>query len=176
MSTVNFNEMLMDNAEFLKPFAITLTHDQEKARDLFQETILRAMTYRDKYHVGTNIKAWLYTIMRNIFINDYRTRARRRLLFDSNAGGVLPDAKQPVAVNMAESQIGEKLIWEAIHSLPGVFKTPFMLHLNGFKYQYISKQLNQPLGTVKSRIHFARKLLRQYLDNVNAVGLPGANG
>ena len=61
--------MLLHNAEFLKPFAITLTRDSEEAKDLFQETLYRALANEDKYNIGTNIKAWLYTIMRNIFIN-----------------------------------------------------------------------------------------------------------
>jgi RNA polymerase sigma factor (sigma-70 family) len=170
MSEANFNEMLMRNADFLKPFAITLTHDNERAKDLFQDTMMRAMTYRDKYNVGTNIKAWLYTIMRNIFINDYRTKQRRKSLFEQRNAGVLNEMKQPVTENLAESRIGEKLIWEGIHQLPEVFRTPFIMHLKGYKYDFISKQLNQPLGTVKSRIFFARKLLKQYLEQLHGNG------
>ena len=70
MSTFEFDQLLLTNAEFLKPFAVTLTRDNETARDLFQETLYRALANKEKYHVGTNIKAWLYTIMRNIFINN----------------------------------------------------------------------------------------------------------
>jgi RNA polymerase sigma factor (sigma-70 family) len=83
MSTVEFNQMLVNNAEFLKPFAITLTRDTEAAKDLFQETLYRAIANKDKYNVGTNIKAWLYTIMRNIFINNYRRKAKQNTIFDS---------------------------------------------------------------------------------------------
>ena len=71
MSNIEFNQLLVNNAEFLKPFAITLTRDTEDAKDLFQETIFRALANKDKYNVGTNVKAWLYTIMRNIFINNF---------------------------------------------------------------------------------------------------------
>ena len=78
MSTLEFNQLLVSNAEFLKPFAVTLTRDSETAKDLFQETLYRAISNRDKYNVGTNIKAWLYTIMRNIFINNYRRRAKQQ--------------------------------------------------------------------------------------------------
>ena len=67
MATAEFNQLLVNNAEFLKPFAITLTRDSEAAKDLFQETLYRALANKDKYNVGTNIKAWLYTIMRNVF-------------------------------------------------------------------------------------------------------------
>ena len=70
MSAIEFDDLLVSNAEFLRPFAITLTRDIEQANDLFQETLYRALANRDKYNVGTNIKAWFYTIMRNIFINN----------------------------------------------------------------------------------------------------------
>ncbi|MGL5945452.1 MAG: sigma-70 family RNA polymerase sigma factor, partial [Sediminibacterium sp.] len=83
MSTQEFNQMLLHNTEFLKPFAITLTRDNEAAKDLYQETLFRALANKDKYNVGTNIKAWLYTIMRNIFINNYRRKAKQATIFDS---------------------------------------------------------------------------------------------
>jgi len=82
MSIVEFNQMLLANAEFLRPFAITLTRDNETAKDLFQETLLRALANKEKYNVGTNIKAWLYTIMRNVFINNYRKKARQNTVLD----------------------------------------------------------------------------------------------
>ena len=72
MPALDFNKTLLLHAEFLKPFAITLTHDSEEAKDLFQETLYRALANKEKYNIGTNLKAWLYTIMRNIFINNYR--------------------------------------------------------------------------------------------------------
>src|SRR5690606_18213980 len=72
MTTQVFNEMLVDNSSFLQPVAISLTHDREEAKDLMQETLCRAIANKEKYQEGTNIKAWLYTIMRNIFINNYR--------------------------------------------------------------------------------------------------------
>ena len=78
MSTVEFNEILLGNADFLKPFAINLTRDNEAANDLYQETLYKALANHDKYSTGTNIKAWLFTIMRNIFINDYRRKAKQR--------------------------------------------------------------------------------------------------
>ncbi|MEJ7682665.1 MAG: sigma-70 family RNA polymerase sigma factor [Segetibacter sp.] len=85
MSTIEFNQLLLTNAEFLRPFAITLTHDNETAKDLFQETLFRALANKEKYNVGTNIKAWLYTIMRNIFINNYRRKARQNTVLDNTS-------------------------------------------------------------------------------------------
>ena len=122
MSTVEFNQMLVNNAEFLKPFAITLTRDQEAAKDLFQETLYRALANRDKYNVGTNIKAWLYTIMRNIFINNYRRKVKQNTIFDSTPNDFLINQTQSVVANNAESNLRLKDIQEAIHNLPQIFR------------------------------------------------------
>jgi RNA polymerase sigma-70 factor (ECF subfamily) len=85
MSAAEFNVLLLNNADPLRPFAVSLTRDQEIAKDLFQETLYKALTNQDKYSTGTNIKAWLFTIMRNIFINDYRKKAKQRAVFDNGA-------------------------------------------------------------------------------------------
>jgi RNA polymerase sigma-70 factor (ECF subfamily) len=164
MSTVEFNQMLVNNAEFLKPFAITLTRDSEAAKDLFQETLFRALANKDKYSVGTNIKAWLYTIMRNIFINNYRRKVKQNTIFDSTPNDFLINQTQSVVVNNAESNLRLKDIQEAIHNLPQIFRNPFLLYFDGFKYHEIADMLGEPLGTIKSRIHFARKLLKTQIE------------
>jgi len=164
MSTVEFNQMLVNNAEFLKPFAITLTRDSEAAKDLFQETLFRALANKDKYSVGTNIKAWLYTIMRNIFINNYRRKVKQNTIFDSTPNDFLLNQTQSVVANNAESNLRLKDIQEAIHNLPQIFRNPFLLYFDGFKYHEIADMLNEPLGTIKSRIHFARKLLKTQIE------------
>lgn len=164
MSTVEFNQMLVNNAEFLKPFAITLTRDSEAAKDLFQETLYRAISNKDKYHVGTNIKAWLYTIMRNIFINNYRRKAKQQTIFDSTPNEyILNSSPAAVLPNNAESNLRMKDIQMAIHNLPEIFRNPFLLYFDGYKYHEIAEMLEEPLGTIKSRIHFARKLLKEQL-------------
>jgi RNA polymerase sigma factor (sigma-70 family) len=164
MSTVEFNQMLVNNAEFLKPFAITLTRDSEAAEDLFQETLFRALSNKDKYSVGTNIKAWLYTIMRNIFINNYRRKVKQNTIFDSTPNDFLINQTQSVVANNAESNLRLKDIQEAIHNLPQIFRNPFLLYFDGFKYHEIADMLSEPLGTIKSRIHFARKLLKTQIE------------
>ena len=164
MSTVEFNQMLVNNAEFLKPFAITLTRDSEAAKDLFQETLFRALANKDKYSVGTNIKAWLYTIMRNIFINNYRRKVKQNTIFDSTPNDFLINQTQSVVDNNAESNLRLKDIQEAIHNLPQIFRNPFLLYFDGFKYHEIADMLSEPLGTIKSRIHFARKLLKTQIE------------
>jgi RNA polymerase sigma factor (sigma-70 family) len=163
MSVKEFNQVLLENADFLKPFAVNLTKDSEAANDLYQETLYKALANQEKYNVGTNIKAWLFTIMRNIFINDYRRKAKQKTVFDNSANDYLINLKQASVSNAAESSLRMKEITEAIHQLPDIFKTPFRLYFDGYKYQEIADVLAEPLGTVKSRIHFARKLLKERL-------------
>jgi RNA polymerase sigma factor (sigma-70 family) len=163
MPTTDFNEVLLENADFLKPFAINLTRDSEAANDLYQETLYKALANKEKYNVGTNIKAWLFTIMRNIFINDYRRKAKQKTIFDNTSNDYLINLKQASVSNAAESDLRIKEIYAAIHQLPEIFKVPFQLYFDGYKYQEIADVLAEPLGTVKSRIHFARKLLKERL-------------
>ena len=163
MLTQEFSELLVTNADFLKPFAINLTRDSEEANDLFQETLYKALANQEKYNVGTNIKAWLFTIMRNIFINNYRRKAKQRTIFDSTPNEFLINQKQSTVANAAESNLKMKEIQEAISSLPDIFKTPFLLYFDGYKYNEIADMLQEPLGTIKSRIHFARKLLKEQI-------------
>lgn len=164
MASLDFNEMLLSNADYLKPFAFTLTRDNESARDLMQETMYRALANKEKYNAGTNIKAWMYTIMRNIFINDYRKKSRQQTIFDSTPNDFLLDYNQTAVSNSAEINLTLKDIRASIHELPDIFKHPFVLYFEGYKYNEIASLLNEPLGTIKSRIHFARKLLKEQLN------------
>ena len=163
MLTQEFSQLLVTNADFLKPFAINLTRDSEEANDLFQETLYKALANQEKYNAGTNIKAWLFTIMRNIFINNYRRKAKQRTIFDSSPNEFLINQKQAAIGNAAESNLSMKEIQEAISSLPEIFKTPFLLYFDGYKYNEIAELQKEPLGTIKSRIHFARKLLKEQI-------------
>jgi RNA polymerase sigma factor (sigma-70 family) len=163
MSTPEFNQMLLKNTEYLKPFAITLTRDNEVAKDLLQETMYRALANKEKYNAGTNIKAWLYTIMRNIFINNYRRKSKQNTVFDHTQNDFLLNHNQATVNNEAENGLKLKEINKAIHNLPHIFRNPFMLYFEGYKYHEIAELLNEPLGTIKSRIHFARKLLKEQL-------------
>jgi RNA polymerase sigma factor (sigma-70 family) len=163
MSALDFDQMLISNTDFLKPFAFTLTRDNEAAKDLIQETLFRALANRDKYNVGTNIKAWLYTIMRNIFINNYRRKSKQNTIFDNSPNEFLIDNNQGAVSNEAIAKLNMKEVQEAIHQLPVIFRNPFLLYFDGFKYHEIADMLQEPLGTIKSRIHFARKLLKSQI-------------
>lgn len=158
MGITEFNSLVLNNSEGLKPFAISLTRDHEEANDLCQETLYKAFAYRDKYEQGTNIKAWLYTIMRNIFINDYRRNGRKKVVYDAMK------YSQTQYATSSEINLRLKEIDNAIHKLPAIFKSACILYLQGYKYHEIAYALNEPLGTIKSRIHFAKKLLQKHLD------------
>jgi RNA polymerase sigma-70 factor (ECF subfamily) len=164
MSALEFDKMLLENADFLRPFAITLTRDHETANDLLQETMYRALANKEKYNIGTNIKAWLYTIMRNIFINNYRRKAKQNTIFDKTPNEFLLNYNQSVVANPAEGNIKLKEINAALESLPEIFRKPFMLYFDGYKYHEIADMLEEPLGPIKSRIHFARKLLKAHIE------------
>ena len=161
MSAAEFNDLLLSNAEPLKPFAVSLTRDQEIAKDLFQETLYKALANQDKYSTGTNIKAWLFTIMRNIFINDYRRKAKQKIIFDNSGSDRLVKLSNVMVRNEGENSLQWKEINEAIYKIPHIFKVPFLLYFEGYRYHEISEWLGEPLGTIKSRIHFARKLLKE---------------
>lgn len=128
MSSTEFNNLLLGNADFLRPYAVTLTKDSESAKDLYQETIFRALSNHDKYLAGTNIRAWLYTIMRNIFINNYRRGNRQYRLLDNAVGDYLLSHQPSTIGNFAESDLRVKDIQMAVYGLPIIFKQPFMLY------------------------------------------------
>lgn len=163
MSDLEFNEMLVGHSDYLKPYAFTLTRDADAAGDLLQETMYRAMVNKEKYNAGTNIKAWIYTIMRNIFINDYRKQKRYRVVSSEDVTETTINAARTVA-NNAPGQLQWKDIQHAIHCLPDMFRQPFVLYYEGYRYNEISEALTVPLGTIKSRIHFSRKMLRAQLE------------
>lgn len=163
MSTAEFDSLVLNNAASLKPFAVSLTRDMETAKDLLQETLYKAFANREKYSAGTNVKAWLFTIMRNIFINDYRRKAKQKTIFNKGDETTIANSSKIAVANDGEQIAGEKEINKAIHALPQIFKVPFLLYFEGYRYHEIAEAMNEPLGTIKSRIHFARKLLKEEL-------------
>ena len=164
MSTLEFNNLITKHTNPLLAFARNLTKDHEDANDLLQETHLKAIRYKDKFKEGTNIKAWLFTIMKNTFINDYRRKRKQNTLFDSTDNSYYIDSNSHSTVyNGGETKCNMDFIQEAIADLPDELRIPFMSYFNGFKYNEIAEELELPLGTVKSRIFFARKELKSRL-------------
>jgi RNA polymerase sigma factor (sigma-70 family) len=163
MTTQEFNALVTKYSYSLKPFALSLTKDMEEAQDLLQETAYRALSSQDKYTDGTNLKAWLYTIMKNIFINNYRRRVKRNTIVDTTDNMFYINSTDTIIKNDAESGIAMADITQAIDKLNEDYRIPFLMHYQGFKYHEIADHLTLPIGTVKSRIHFARKELQKKL-------------
>ena len=164
MTDTDFGELLVLHSDFLRPYAMSLTHDHENASDLFQETMFKALTNRDKYQFGTNLKAWLHTIMRNTFINNYRRNKKFMHISTDNTTETQLLNRGSIAYNYGWSNVRMSEVRQAINDLPSVFRIAFELHYTGYKYQEIATLLKEPLGTVKSRIHFARKILMAKLE------------
>ncbi|HYE53841.1 MAG TPA: RNA polymerase sigma factor [Chitinophagaceae bacterium] len=162
MSVNEFNQVLVRHSDFLRPFAISLTRDTDAARDLMQETMYRALANKDKYNAGTNIKAWLYTILRNTFINNYRRKIKQNDLFRHTPAEYLTESG--ISPFSSDGRLREKEAWTRIMELPQLFRNPFVLYFEGYKYHEIAELYKEPLGTIKSRIHFARKLLKTQLE------------
>jgi len=161
MSTLEFNAQFDKLSRILHSFAYSLTKNVEDAKDLFQETAFRAMTNRDKFRPGTNFKAWLFTIMKNIFINNYRKKMKANTIMDSTDNMHYINSGSQVVRNDSGSNILMQELNNMIDHLDESLRIPFVMHYEGFKYQEIADELELPLGTVKSRIFFARKELKE---------------
>jgi RNA polymerase sigma-70 factor, ECF subfamily len=164
-ATVNpFQTEIINFGNTLRPFAYNLTKDMEEAKDLVQETIYKALKYKDKFSEGTNLKAWMFTIMRNIFINNYRRKVKQQTVVDTSENKFMIDSTPLTAKNEGMNKLVMQDINHAIDNLNSDIKVPFMMHFEGFKYQEIADELALPLGTVKSRIFFARRELKSKLN------------
>ncbi|MCH2084549.1 MAG: RNA polymerase sigma factor [Saprospiraceae bacterium] len=163
MSQLEFYTRFDQMASLLHSFAYTLTKNVEDAKDLYQETAFRAMTNREKFRPGTNFKAWLFTIMKNIFINNYRKKTKANTIMDSTDNMYYINSGSISISNGAESSIMMQELTKMIAGLDDSIKIPFLMHYQGYKYQEIADHLDLPLGTVKSRIFFARKELKDLI-------------
>ena len=167
MSTVEFNELLVSYKSPLQFFALKLTADEEEAKDLLQETMLKAITYRDKLLTKSSIKGWLYTIMKNTFINQYRRGGKFNEIMDKmQSQSYLSTASSNVSIS-PDKKINVLDMEEAIDSLSDDYRIPFRMKLEGFKYKEIGDEMGIPIGTVKSRIFLARKKLMGQLPEFN---------
>ena len=163
MNTYSFRKDLISVQEELLRFAYKLTADKEEANDLLQETSLKALDNEDKYMPDTNFKGWMYTIMRNIFINNYRRIVREQTFVDQTDNLYHLNLPQNSGFASTEGTYDLKEMHRIVNSLPRDYKVPFSMHVSGFTYREIADRLGLPLGTVKSRIFFTRQRLQQEL-------------
>lgn len=159
----DFEEKLIDLQHNMMNFALTLTTNKEEAKDLLQETTLRALDNKDKYYENVNFKGWVFTIMHNIFVNNYRRIVRTQTIIDQTENLYHLNLPQDSGFNTPEGAYTINEINKAINSFTEEYKVPFSMHVSGYKYEEIAQNLNLPIGTVKSRIFFARKRLQEML-------------
>ena len=163
MDAAKFRKELLEAQSELQRFAYKLTADKEEANDLLQETSLKALDNMDKYMPDTNFKGWVYTIMRNIFINNYRKVVRDQTFVDHTENLFHLNQSQEFDNYITENNYDSKEIYRVVNSLAREYRIPFLMHLSGFKYREIAERLSLPLGTVKSRIARARQKLAAFL-------------
>lgn len=158
MSTIEFQQQLIGLRQQLFYFALSLTKDRENASDLLQESMVRALTNRDKFQDNTNFKAWVYTIMKNTFINGHRRAKRTKALMDT-VDRERDQVRRVQTPASAEASVRMSEIGRSLERLDPAFREPFSMHHEGYKYHEIAERLHIPIGTVKSRIHQARQRL-----------------
>jgi RNA polymerase sigma factor (sigma-70 family) len=163
MTSLEFNHKLISLEDNMERFALSLTYNTEKAKDLLQETYLKALTYKDKYVEVANFKAWTFTIMKNTFINNYRRSVlEKAILLNAENLSLLPNLTE-LQLTKPDSETSYKEININIDALNDELKIPFKMHTEGYKYKEIAENLHLKIGTVKSRIFFARKKLMETL-------------
>ena len=167
MTAYEFNTRLIELKSNLQRFALSLTSDRDTALDLVQDTYLKAITYKDKFVDYTNLKAWVFTIMKNTFINNYRRNIKENTIIDGTQDLYYLNAPHDKGFISPESNYAEGEIYKAIDSLSDEFRIPFKMHLDGFKYHEIAEELGLKIGTVKSRIFFTRQKLMLMLKDYN---------
>ncbi len=163
MATSNFQSKLIDIQKNLLNFAYILTSNRDDAYDLLQDTTLKALDNEDKYVDNVNFKGWVFTIMRNIFINNYRKVVRSATVIDQTEDLYHLNLPQDSGFETPEGSFAAKEITAAINAFSDDYRIPFTMHVAGYKYNEIAEKMNLPLGTVKSRIFFARQRLQQSL-------------
>ena len=165
MTTIEFNTRLTLCNDSLQGFAMKLTRDTDDALDLVQETYLKALRYKTKYREENNFKGWMMTIMRNTFINVYRKKQRSNTFVDQTENSYyISGAEKPSSID-ASSSLLENEILTKIENLDEQYRVPFERYIEGFKYKEISDELDLPIGTIKSRIFNARKILSTQILN-----------
>lgn len=160
MNAAKFQSNLISLQANMLNFAYMLTSNRDDAYDLLQDTTIKALDNRDKYADNTNFKGWVFTIMRNLFINNYRRSVRQATMIDTTDNLVYLNISQESGLETPEGSCAEKEITAVIDALPDEFRIPFSMMVAGYKYNEIAEKMGLPLGTIKSRIFFARKRLQ----------------
>jgi len=164
MIKVEFCSQLLSLERHLRKFAYRLTLNKPNAKDLVQETFLKALINREKFVIDENFKAWTFTILRNAFINNYRRNSRQITFCDQTSESFYSNQTEESGSDDPDSVYSELEIKRNIEQLKDMLRVPFKMHIDGYKYKEIASKLNLNIGTVKSRIFLSRKQLRDQLN------------
>lgn len=163
MGSKNFKSKILSLQSNLLNFAYMLTSNKDDAYDLLQDTTLKVLDNEEKYVENVNFKGWVFTIMRNIFINNYRKYQRESTVVDQTEDLYHLNLPQESGLVTPDGSVAVQEITSAINSFPDEYRIPFSLLVSGYKYNEIAEKMQLPLGTVKSRIFYARKRLQEML-------------
>lgn len=163
MNALQFQKKLLSMQENMMNFALMLTSNRDDAQDLMQDTTLKVLDNQEKFVDNINFKGWVLTVMRNIFINNYHKLVRTQTVVDQSVDLYNLDVVNDSSFDSPDGAYRIQEITKAIDSLNKDMKIPFSMYLSGYKYNEISEKLGIPLGTVKSRIFFARQELQKNL-------------
>jgi len=163
MTLHEFNHRMLSLQDSLQYYAYSLTSNNDDANDLLQDTFFKALSNKDKFDPATNMKAWAYTIMKNTFINNYRKARRANTIIDDSQDLYYINSNQQTVSISPDSEFNHGEIMKTIRSLDDDQRVPFEMHVAGYKYKEIAKDLDLPIGTVKSRIFLTRNKLSEKL-------------
>lgn len=165
MSKTEFSNMIVNYQSFLEQLAMKLTKSVEDSNDLIQETYFKAIKNSDKFQEGTNIKGWLYTIMKNTFINAYRKKKNQNTFVDETENKYFLNLRESEKTATTDSLVDTEYLMRQINSVDKTYIETFMMYYNGYKYEEIAEIMGIPLGTVKSRIFLARRKMMDKLQD-----------
>lgn len=155
------NKEVWVHSDTLLKYANRFTKDENEAEDLLQNTLLKVLRYQESYSKGSNILGWIYTIMRSCFLNDCRKKKLAENYKNSSLS--INDPNMKSAENRGENRFAMEDLDAAMETIPEKYLSAFIMHFEGYKYYEIAEHFNVPEGTVKTRIHTARKLLQKKL-------------
>lgn len=168
MIAIDFNAEIIKHEQNLERFALSLAGNIDDAKDLVQDTYVKALLNKDKFMDHSNLKAWLYTILKNTFINKYRKSIREKVSVDHTPELYYLNQQKDSSNPLPDSKFSQEEIEDNIEKLDDDFKLPFSMHTSGYKYKEIADELDLKIGTVKSRIFFTRKKLMKSLQDYAA--------
>ena len=160
MNNLSLDTQICAHKSSLDLFAKKFTNDLEDANDLVQDTMIKAIRYANMYKEGTNLRGWLYTIMRNTFINSYKKTSRKNSIMDTSEELSSAQLKKSASNNLGENKFMMEDINKAMKALQPEYAVPFLRYFEGYKYHEIADELRIPIGTVKTRIFMARQALK----------------